>query len=111
MVTDKPGWHPTCGQPLAHSNKGLSWIDFMKTTNARERKKATLEIIFKNWDMQHTPWNTKDQEILLDLNNKNIDICAITETKKKGKGYHVMIIYCYSVVWIRKKEKNKVLAF
>lgn len=31
-------------------------------------------------------WNNKDQEIINELKSNNIDICSISETKKKGKG-------------------------
>lgn len=33
-----------------------------------------------------TSWNNKDQEILIELNRHNIDLCALAETKRKGKG-------------------------
>jgi hypothetical protein len=31
-------------------------------------------------------WNGRDQEIMLELNKHKIDICGVSETKKKGKG-------------------------
>lgn len=32
-------------------------------------------------------WNGKEQEILLEMKEHNIDICALSETKRRGKGY------------------------
>jgi len=31
-------------------------------------------------------WNRKDQEIINEINAHNIDLCALSETKKKEKG-------------------------
>jgi len=31
-------------------------------------------------------WKNKDQEIILEMNNHKIDVCALSETKKRGKG-------------------------
>ncbi|XP_044760487.1 uncharacterized protein LOC123317902 [Coccinella septempunctata] len=31
-------------------------------------------------------FNSKDQEVILELHHHNIDLCAISETEKKGKG-------------------------
>ena len=56
-------------------------------------RRNTLRIAI--WNIQS--WNTKSHEILDELTNHNIDICAISETKKKGKGSqrtgHFIMLY------------------
>ena len=47
-------------------------------------------------------WNNKTQEILIELTYKNIDICAISEKKKKGQGiipYQDYIMFFSGVPW------------
>ena len=39
-------------------------------------------------------WNNKSQEVLLELSRNKIDICAISETKKKGKGNNDILGPC-----------------
>ena len=39
---------------------------------------------FATWNIKSL--NNRDQETLKELNDNNIDICAIQETKKKGRG-------------------------
>lgn len=39
---------------------------------------------FATWNIKS--FNNKDQETLKELKHNNIDICALQETKKKGKG-------------------------
>ena len=70
MVTHKPRLHPTCGQLLAQN---LSRIDFMQTTDAWKRKKLLWRknlLTIGIWNIRSL--NTTDQEILLELNNKNV---------------------------------------
>lgn len=58
-----------------------------KRTHARTRirlwKKRNI-IRFGCWNI--TSWNKHDQEVIAEMNRQNIDVCALTETKKKGKG-------------------------
>ena len=64
----------------------------------QEKGKANLEKEFlKNW-------NTKDQEVLLELNNKYIDKCATFETRKKGKG---IIPFNVSMLLFRGVDKDR----
>ncbi|KAF5300633.1 hypothetical protein FQA39_LY11094 [Lamprigera yunnana] len=61
----------------------------------RLRKTQTLRIFI--WNIR--PWTSRDQKIIMELKKHHIDICAINETKKKGKGniiYDEYILY-YSV--------------
>jgi len=66
----------------------------IKPTTKRNRtrifyKRNTLRIA--TWNIQS--WNTKSNEVLEELTSHNIDICAISETKKKGKGSQQMGLY------------------
>lgn len=63
-------------------------IDYLETTLARlskwrKWKKRNIKRV-GTWNI--TSWNKHDQEDIMELENKNTDICTITETKKKGKG-------------------------
>lgn len=49
---------------------------------SRWKKSKTLRIA--TWNI--TSLNTKDQEVIEELSDRNIDICGLQETKKKGKG-------------------------
>lgn len=56
-------------------------------TSARERKKREWRnnsLRIGTWNTR--AWNNKAQEIIIELSEKHIDICAVSETKKKGKG-------------------------
>lgn len=57
------------------------------TTHAMKRntswKKRNI-IRIATWNIKS--WNNRDQELIEELKQKKIDICAIQETKKKGKG-------------------------
>ena len=58
-----------------------------KTTTARLRKKRTWKkniTKFATWNI--LSWSGRNHEILTELHNLRIDFCAISETKKKGKG-------------------------
>lgn len=52
------------------------------TKMRRKRKRTQLRI--GCWNVRS--FSGRDQEIILELRNKKIDICAISETKKRGKG-------------------------
>lgn len=45
-------------------------------------------------------WNAKDQEIVEELKENNIEVCSVSETKKKGKGKYEIdkYIFIYSGV-------------
>ena len=80
----------------------------MKTTIARKRKKGLWRKNFLRivtWNIRS--WNTKDLEILLELNNKNIDICAISRTKKKGKGIKPCHDYILLLSAVDKAKRGK----
>lgn len=48
-------------------------------------------------------WSQKSQEIIMELNDHRIDICAINETKRKWKGKERIANYIYTVAY---KNKN-----
>lgn len=56
--------------------------DLARTRIKRIRKPTLLRI--GCWNV--TSYNNKDQEILLEIKRHKLDICALSETKKKGKG-------------------------
>lgn len=53
----------------------------MMTTTARTRN---MNLRIATWNINS--WRRKEYELIIELNNHKIDICAISETKKKGKG-------------------------
>ena len=54
-------------------------------------------------------WNSKAQRNLIELTHKNIDICAISETKKKvKKSFPTKTISCYLAVSHSKPVQGKV---
>ena len=108
------------------SKKSRILIDDSVTTNARtrtmtrtnrnaptakERKKRQWRkkiIRIATWNTRS--WNNKAQEILIELNHKTIDICAISETKKKDKGLSpTKTILCSSVASQGKLVQRKEL--
>ena len=90
------GWH---GKYL--SKPGTSIMnkrsDNSTTTNAWKRKKRFLKhntLRIGTWNTRS--WNNKAQEVLAELSFKNIDLCAVSDTKKNGKvvtSYQVYIIF------------------
>ena len=56
-------------------------------TKARLRKKRICKkntVKFAAWNI--LSWSGRSHEIITDLHNFKIDFCAISETKKNGKG-------------------------
>jgi len=54
---------------------------------ARKRKKQTWKantLRIGSWNI--ISWTNKEQEVIMDLIKHRIDICGLSETKKKGKG-------------------------
>lgn len=51
-----------------------------------------------------TSWNRKDHEILLELANHKIDICCLSETKKRGKG---STVYSNYILFYSGKENHE----
>lgn len=68
--------------------KPRNWTDTTKTKNARIR---TTNLRIPTWNIES--WRNRDQEIILEMEKHQIDICALSETKKKGKGY-IMVEKC-----------------
>lgn len=64
----------------------------MATTRTRNRTRVRKQrqrnkrnqLRIAGWNVRS--FNGKDQEIIMELKYHNIDICAISETKKRGKG-------------------------
>jgi len=57
------------------------------TTKERKKRQWKKNIIrIATWNTRS--WNNKAPEILIQLNHKTIDICAISETKKNEQGTH-----------------------
>ena len=54
----------------------------MKRKRLRKRKRTITRLAC--WNI--TSWNGRDQEIICEMKQHKIDICAISETKRKGKG-------------------------
>lgn len=76
-------------------NAASDRTDHTKDDTARPRKKRIWNakiLRIATWDV--ISFNNKDQEILIELKPHKIDICAISETKKKAKEIHnLKIIY------------------
>lgn len=59
------------------------------TNNARKKERCKWKrniLRIACWNI--TSWNNKDIEVITELDQHKIDICALSETKKKGKGTH-----------------------
>ncbi|XP_060517725.1 uncharacterized protein LOC132696713 [Cylas formicarius] len=61
----------------------------MTTTHAMKRKKRTRKTKRKItrvacWNV--TSWNGRDQKVLIEMEKHKIDICELSEIKRKGKG-------------------------
>lgn len=52
-------------------------------------------------------WNNKAQEVLLELSRNKIDICALSETKKKGKGIMTYQDYVLFYSGVSKESRAK----
>ncbi|XP_044755121.1 craniofacial development protein 2-like [Coccinella septempunctata] len=53
-------------------------------TSRRKQRWRRNVIRAATWNIMS--WNTKNAEILLEMEQHKIDICALSETKRKGKG-------------------------
>ena len=56
------------------------------TTEKRIGKRKPKHPITRIACWNITSWNGRDQEIIIEMKKHNIDICGISETKKKGQG-------------------------
>lgn len=62
--------------------------------------------------MKLATWNvqgirTKQQEVFSEINKMKIDICVLTETKKKGKGTETVEEYIHIFSGVSKKTRAK----
>jgi len=74
---------------------------------AKERKKRQWRkniIRIATWNTRS--WNNKAQEILIELNHKTIDICAISETNKKKRTRNYPLPRLYYVLQWRPKGSS-----
>lgn len=55
------------------------------------------------WNIES--WRNRDQELLLELENHKIDICSISETRKKGKGSVALDKYILFYSGVDKSER------
>ncbi|XP_056645027.1 craniofacial development protein 2-like [Diorhabda sublineata] len=62
---------------------GLNNDNLARKKRIKRKRKTTL-LRIGCWNV--TSFNNKDQEILLEIKGHKLDICALSETKKKGKG-------------------------
>jgi len=76
------------------------------TTTARLRKERIWRkntVKFATWNI--LSWSGRNHEILTELHNFTIDFCAISETKKKGKGTVCIDDYILAYSGKQKEEK------
>jgi len=76
------------------------------TTTARLRKKRIWRkntVKFATWNI--LLWSGRNHEILTELHNFKIDFCAISETKKKGKGTVCIDDYILAYSGKQKEER------
>lgn len=52
-------------------------------------------------------WNTRNQDVMMEIAEKNIDICSIQETKKKGKGSQLIDNYIFIYSGKNRNERAK----
>lgn len=79
-----------------------------KTTQARKRTKdwKKLETMrIATWNIKS--FNNKDQEIMLELEQHKIDICALQETRIKGKGQKLVNNYVLVYSGVEKGTRSK----
>lgn len=89
-------------------------MDNLATDMAQSRTKGWKKnniINIGTWNIRS--WNARDQEILLEMEKAKIAICALSETKKKGKGMcqygKYILIYSGCSVHERAKEGGGVV--
>ncbi|XP_045467858.1 craniofacial development protein 2-like [Harmonia axyridis] len=69
------------------NNVASDRIDQSDNDMARKRRKRLRKLnILRIGCWNVTSFNKKDQEILIEIKRHKVDICALSETKKKGKG-------------------------
>ncbi|XP_045474922.1 uncharacterized protein LOC123680850 [Harmonia axyridis] len=69
------------------NNVASDRIDQSDNDTARKRRKRLRKLnILRIGCWNVTSFNEKDQEILIEIKRHKVDICALSETKKKGKG-------------------------
>lgn len=76
-----------------------------KNDTARIRKKRlwkSQKLRIGSWNI--TSWNSRDQEIIMELNKHKIEICALSELKKRGRGN---TRYQNYILFYSGKEKNQ----
>lgn len=75
----------------------------MLTTNARSWKRRNL-LRLACWNIRS--WNRRDQEVILEMNNHNIDICTLSETKRRGRGTSKFENYVF--IWCGKDKASRI---
>lgn len=69
---------------ISASDTGRNTNDDMARKRKRIWKRKQNIIRLGSWNI--TSWTNKDYEIIMEMEKNRIDICALSETKKKGKG-------------------------
>ncbi|KAH1000591.1 hypothetical protein HUJ04_012898 [Dendroctonus ponderosae] len=97
---------PTVKKTYAHGTNNLASdrTDYFDDDTARTRKRIRKPKPHRVATWNVTSFNNKHQEIIMELENKGIDICAIAETKKKGKG---STRYGNYILIYSEREKNE----
>lgn len=82
--------------------------EYKVSTRQRKRKKRLKKqgiLRLGTWNIKS--WNSKNHEVLSEITEKKIDICAISEVKKKGKGTQYINEYILAYNGKPKNERAK----
>lgn len=74
-------------------------------SNQRRNKQRKRTMKVATWNIQGL--NTKQNEVFRELDNMKIDICVLTETKKKGRGNEMINPYIHFYSGVNKNERAK----
>lgn len=95
MVTGPPSWG--LSQRASYSPLGKNFDQKSRNPDGSKLRQTLPKRIMRlgTWNIQGNI--TKQAEVFKELQEKNIDICILTETKKKGKGTEIVNIYISTV--------------
>lgn len=86
--------------------KPRKWKDYQMTTHAQNRIKSWKKkniLRLATWNIRAL--NNKDQELIEELKHSNIEICALQETKKKGRGQYQYEDYTLIYSGVQKSKR------